>query len=174
MSISTCPQPSGRLLALWLFAKHQQAWMPTQVYQPLENGQGQYLAAVENAPTGGGQQAMEVNRIEDRGKGWKGKHKGKGKERKDLAKRLELSVLCKQAKDSDLEEVEEKAKEEEKDEEKEKERKVVKARRAKVKAKAKERKEKENALEEQYAVFAIKKDIGETNAPIDIQYGTLK
>ena len=24
MSISTCPQPSGRLLALWLFAKHQQ------------------------------------------------------------------------------------------------------------------------------------------------------
>ena len=24
MSISMCPQPSGRLLALWLFAKHQQ------------------------------------------------------------------------------------------------------------------------------------------------------
>ena len=41
--------------------------------------------------------------------------KEKEKERKHLAKRLEPSVLCKQAKDSDLEEVEEKAKEEEKE-----------------------------------------------------------
>ena len=28
MSISTCPQSSGRLLALWLFAKHQQVQPP--------------------------------------------------------------------------------------------------------------------------------------------------
>ena len=28
MSISTCPQPSCRLLALWLFAKHQQVCVP--------------------------------------------------------------------------------------------------------------------------------------------------
>ena len=96
------------------------------------------------------------------------------KERKDLAKRLEPLVLCRQAKDSGLEEVEEKVKEEEKDAEKEKERKEVKARKAKEKAKAKERKEKENALEEQYAVSVIRKDIGETNAPTDIQYETLK
>ena len=100
--------------------------------------------------------------------------KAKEKERKDLAKRLEPSVLCKQAKDSGLAEVDEKAKEEEKDEEKEKERKVVKVRKAKVKAKAKERKEKESVWEEQYAVSAIKKDIGEMSAPTDIQYETLK
>ena len=100
--------------------------------------------------------------------------KAKEKERKDLAKRLEPLVLCKQAKDSGLAEVEEKAKEEEKDEEKEKERKVVKVRKAKVKAKAKERKEKESAWEGQYAVFVIKKDIGEMSAPTDIQYETLK
>ena len=31
MSISTCPQPSGRLLALWLFAKHQQAFKEVTV-----------------------------------------------------------------------------------------------------------------------------------------------
>ena len=98
--------------------------------------------------------------------------KAKEKERKDLAKRLEPSVLCKQAKDSGLAEAEEKAKEEEKDEEKEKERKVVKVRKAK--AKAKERKEKENVWEEQYAVFAIKKDTGEMSAPTDTQYATLK
>ena len=61
-------------------------------------------------------------------------------------------MLCKQAKDSDLEEVEEKAKEEEKDAEKEKERKEVKVRKAKERAKAKERKEKENALEGQCVV----------------------
>ena len=119
---------------------------------------------------------MEVNRVEDRGRGWKGNPKVKEKERKDLAKRLEPSVLCKQAKDSGLAEVEEKAKEEEKDEEKEKERKVVKVRKAEVKAKAKERKEKESVWEEQYAVSAIKnkKDIGEMSAPTDIQYETLK
>ena len=98
----------------------------------------------------------------------------KEKERKDLAKRLEPSVLCKQAKDSGLAEVEEKAKEEEKDAEKEKERKVVKVRKAKEKAKAKGRKEKESVWEEQYAVSVIRKDIGETNAPTDIQYETLK
>ena len=62
-----------------VYERTTRTWMPTQVYQPLENGQGQYLAAVENAPTGGGQQPMEVNRVEDRGKGWKGKHKGRGK-----------------------------------------------------------------------------------------------
>ena len=102
--------------------------------------------------------------------------KAEEKERKDLAKRLEPSVLCKQAKDSGLAEAEEKAKEEEKDEEKEKEkeRKVVKVRKAKVKAKAKERKEKESIWEEQYAVSVIKKDIGEMSAPTDIQYETLK
>ena len=65
-------------------------------------------------------------------------------------------------------------KEEEKDEEKEKERKVVKVRKAKAKAKAKERKEKESVWEEQYAVSAIKKDIGEMSAPTDMQYETLK
>ena len=100
--------------------------------------------------------------------------KAEEKERKDLAKRLEPSVLCKQAKDSGLAEVEEKAKEEEKDEEKEKERKVVKVRKAKVKAKAKERKEKESVWEEQYAESATKKDIGEMSAPTDIQYETSK
>ena len=100
--------------------------------------------------------------------------KAEEKERKDLAKRLELSVLCKQAKDSGLAEAEEKAQEEEKDEEKEKERKVVKVRKVKVKAKAKERKEKESAWEELYAVFVIKKDTGEMNAPTDTQYETLK
>ena len=37
MSISMCPQPSGRLLALWLFAKHQQGgwrrriWVSTRL-----------------------------------------------------------------------------------------------------------------------------------------------
>ena len=100
--------------------------------------------------------------------------KAKEKERKDLAKRLELSVLCMQAKDSGLAEAEEKAKEEEKDEEKEKERKVAKARKAKAKAKAKERKEKESVWEERCAVFVIRKDIGETSAPIDTQYATSK
>ena len=50
--------------------------------------------------------------------------KEKEKERKDLVKHLELSVLCKQAKDSGLDEVEEK----EKDAEKEKVRKEVKVR----------------------------------------------
>ena len=70
--------------------------------------------------------------------------KAEEKERKDLAKRLELSVLCKQAKDSGLAEAEEKVKEEEKDEEKEKERKAVKVRKVKAKAKAKGRKEKES------------------------------
>ena len=69
-----------------VYERTTRTWMPTQVYQPLENGQGQYLAAVENAPTGGGQQAMEVNRVEDRGKGWKGKHKGKGKGKKGFGK----------------------------------------------------------------------------------------
>ena len=83
-------------------------------------------------------------------------------------------MLCKQEKDSGLAEVEEKAKEEEKDAEKEKERKVVKVRKAKAKAKAKERKEKESVWEEQYAVFVIRKDTGETNAPTDIQYETSK
>ena len=100
--------------------------------------------------------------------------KAKEKERKDLAKSLESLVLCKQAEDSGLAEVEEKAKEEEKDEEKEKERKVVKVRKAKVKAKAKERKEKESVWEEQYAVFVIKKDTGEMSAPTDIHYEMLK
>ena len=100
--------------------------------------------------------------------------KAKEKERKDLAKRLELSVLCAQAKDSGLAEAEEKAKEEEKDEEKEKERKAVKVRKVKVKAKAKERKEKESAWEELYAVYVIRKDIGEMNAPTDTRYETLK
>ena len=84
--------------------------------------------------------------------------KAEEKERKDLAKRLELSVLCKQAKDSGLAEAEEKAK----------------VRKAKVKAKAKERKKKESAWEELYAVFVIKKDIGEMSAPTDTQYETLK
>ena len=100
--------------------------------------------------------------------------KAEEKERKDLAKRLELSVPCKQAEDSGLAEAEEKAKEEEKDEEKEKERKAVKVRKAKVKAKAKERKEKESAGAELYAVFVIKKDTGEMNAPTDTQYEMLK
>ena len=97
--------------------------------------------------------------------------KAKEKERKDLAKRLELLVLCKQEEDSGAEE---KAKEEEKDEEKEKERKAVKVRKAKAKAKAKERKAKESAWEEPYAVSVIKKDIGEMNAPTDTQYEMLK
>ena len=113
-----------------------------------------------------------MSRIE--AKDGKEKAKAEEKERKDLAKRLELSVLCKQVEDSGLAEAEEKAKEEEKDEEKEKERKVVKVRKAKVKAKAKERKAKESAWEELYAVFAIKKDTGEMNAPTGTQYETLK
>ena len=68
--------------------------------------------------------------------------KAEEKERKDLAKRLELSVLCKQARDSGLAEAKEKAKEEEK----EKKRKAVKVRKAKAKAKAKERKGKGKRL----------------------------
>ena len=83
-----------------------------------------------------------MSRIE--AKDGKASTKAKEKERKDSAKRLEPSVPCRQAKDSDLEEVEEKAKDEEKDAEKEKERKEVKVRKAKERAKAKERKEKEN------------------------------
>ena len=113
-----------------------------------------------------------MSRIE--AKDGKASTKEKAKERKDLAKRLEPSVLCKQVEDLGLEEVEEKEKEEEKDAGKEKERKVVRARKAKERAKVKERKEKENALEGQYAVFVIKKDIGGTNAPTDIQYEMLK
>ena len=113
-----------------------------------------------------------MSRIE--AKDGKEEAKEKEKERKDLAKRLERLVLCKQVEDSDLAEAEEKAKEEEKDEEKEKERKAVKVRKAKVKAKAKERKEKESAWEELYAVFAIKKDTGAMNVPTGTQYGTLK
>ena len=100
--------------------------------------------------------------------------KAKEKERKDLAKRLELLVLCKQEEDSGLAKAEEKAKEEEKDEEKEKERKAVKVRKAKAKAKAKERKAKESVWEEPYAVSVTKKDIGEMNAPTDTQCEMLK
>ena len=70
-----------------VYERTTRTWMPTQVYQPLENGQGQYLAAVENAPSGGRQQAMEVNRVEDKGKGWwKGKSKGRGKGKKGFGK----------------------------------------------------------------------------------------
>ena len=100
--------------------------------------------------------------------------KEKEKERKDLVKHLELSVLCKQAKDSGLDEVEEKAKAEEKDAEKEKVRKEVKVRKEKERVKAKERKEKENVLEGQFAASVTRKDIGEMNAPTDIQYETWK
>ena len=96
--------------------------------------------------------------------------KEKEKERKDLVKHLELSVLCKQAKDSGLDEVEEK----EKDAEKEKVRKEVKVRKEKERVKAKERKEKENVLEGQFAVSVTRKDIGGMNAPTDIQYETWK
>ena len=34
-----------------VYERTTRTWMLTQVYQPLENGQGQYLAAVENAPS---------------------------------------------------------------------------------------------------------------------------
>ena len=41
---------------------------------------GQYLGTVEHPPTPGGPQPMEVNRVQDKGKGWKGKGHGKRKE----------------------------------------------------------------------------------------------
>ena len=79
-------------------------------------------------------------------------------------------ALCKQEEDLGSEEVEEKVKEEEKDEEKEKARKdLARVRKEKERAKAKERKAKESVLEGQFAVYVIKKDTGETNAPIDTQ-----
>ena len=104
--------------------------------------------------------------------GGKANPKVKGKGKKGFGNTLELSVLCRQVKDSGSEEEEEKAKVEEKDEEKEKARKEVKERKAKAKAKVKARKEKENALAGLFVESAIKKDIGEMNAPTDIQYGT--
>ena len=75
-------------------------------------------------------------------------------------------ALCKQEEDLGSEKAEEKVKEEEKDEEKEKARKdLARARKEKERAKARERKAKDNVSEGQFAVYVIKKDTGETNAP---------
>ena len=88
-----------------------------------------------------------------------------------MAKHLEHLELCKLEKVLGLVEVEAQAKVEEKEEEKEKVRKEEKARKIEEKAKAKERKEKVKGLGELFAEFVTKKDIGETNAPTDIQLG---
>ena len=69
-----------------VYERTTRSWMPTQVYQPWENGNGQYLGTVENPPMAGGQQAMEVNRVQDKGKGWKGKGHNKGKGKKGYGK----------------------------------------------------------------------------------------
>ena len=48
-----------------------------------ENRNGQHLGTVENPSTSGGPQAMEVDRVQEKGRGWKGRDHGKGKGRKD-------------------------------------------------------------------------------------------
>ena len=135
-----------------VYERTTRTWMPTQVYQPLENGQGQYLAAVENAPSGGGQQAMEVNRVEDRSKGWwKGKSKGKGKGKKGFGKTFGAFGAMQAGKGFRFGRGRGKGKGRGKrDAEKEKVRKEVKVRKEKERVKAKERKEKENVLEGQF------------------------
>ena len=114
-----------------------------------------------------------MSRIKEKD-GGKVSPKAKEKERKDMVKPLEHSVLCKQEEDLGSDEEEEKVKVVEKVEEQEKARKEEKARKAKEKVKAKERKAKENDLEELCVGFVIKKDIGELNAPTDTQLDMLR
>ena len=86
--------------------------------------------------------------------------RAKEKERKDMAKPLEHSVLCKQEEDLGSDEEEEKVKAVDKVEEKEKARKEEKERKAKEEVKVKERKAKENDLAELCAGFLSRRTLG--------------
>ena len=143
--------------------------MPAQVYQPLGNGNGQYLGAVENPPMAGGQQAMEVNRVQDKGKGWKGRGHSKGKGKKGYGKTFGAFGAMQAGKGFRFGRGRGKGKGRGKGRGKGKGKKRrKKARKAEAKAKAKE---KVKDLEELFVEFKFVtwRDAGETNAPTNTQ-----